>query len=342
MEKKQRLVGPDIIRAIAIFLVFSVHMVAISGANKSDVPDIKWMMGTFTRFASLASVPLFLLLTGYFQNRKKLSTKHYLSGIPLLVTYFIIAALIAVVQGKTVGLPNGVAHTVVNIFDFTYGYGWYVEIYLCLFALLPFFNMLIEALDRKKFQLLIGILIGITILPNFVANLLVEGVWLQIVPDFLKDMYVITYYFLGAYIARYQPQVNRWLCVGLGMAVVAAETGVSYLLHGWKYNWHLFSEFSDLPHLMVVLCVFLCFYRAAPKNKALCTVAREISTCSFEMYLLSYFTDHVLYTMLPLPAWQVLLINFAATYVLARLLRFVTVPLGQLLCNSAEKLCRRS
>lgn len=339
MKRKERSLGPDLIRTLAICLVFVVHMLATSKALSRDLRTVKWVIYDFARYLSIMAVPLFLLLTGFLQSKRKLSARHYTGVIPTFFSYLITSGLVAALSAFFIAMPKGgVSRLALNIFDYTYGYAWYMEMYLCLFLLIPFLNIFFNALSQKQQQIMILVLALLTMLPAVASNFIVTGIWFEAVPDFLEDMYVITYYFLGAYIAKHHPSPPKRWCFAVALGVPAAETCICYLLSGKEYAWYLCKSFSSFPHAIVAVAIFLALYRLDFKWKPLRFVVTEIACCSFEMYLLSYFTDSYFYKNLPLAPWQILPFSFLAAYIGARLLRFAVVPLGNLLRKGADLL----
>lgn len=340
--KKERMQGLDIIRTLAIFFVFLIHMIAITEATKSDVADIKWGIMNVARFLALNCVPLFLLLTGFLQSRKRLTLRHYTGGIPLIFSYLSVSAIVALLYTTEFGAPGDrVDRLILHIFDFSFGYAWYVEMYLCIFLLIPFLNILFDALEQRGQLALIGVLVLLTMVPSLVGNFQVTGIWFEIIPDFLENMYVIAYYFIGAYIARYRPSPKKFWCVIASIIVLLGETLAVWLWRDSEYSWHICNEFNCLTHAVVSVCIFLFFYDIKPNCRALNFVFGEISVCSFEMYLLSYFTDKWFYKYLPLAPWQVLIVNFVVCYLCVKVLRVVLVPAGKNLRILAERICAK-
>ena len=284
-------------------------------------------------------MPLFLLLTGFLQSGKKLSHKYYIGAVPLVFSYLSVSAIVALLYTLQFGAPGDrIDRMVLNIFDFSFGYAWYVEMYLCIFLLIPFLNILFDVLNQRGQIILIGSLVFLTMVPSLVGNFQVAGIWFEIVPDFLENMYVIAYYFIGAYIARYRPTPKKLWCIIGASIVLLGETLAVWLWRNSEYTWHVCNEFSCLTHAVVSVCIFLFFYDLKVNSKILKFIFGEISVCSFEMYLLSYFTDKYLYQYLPLAPWQVLIVNFAVCYLCVRVLRLALVPTGKGLCTLVERL----
>ena len=75
--KKERIVSLDVIRALAIFLVTVLHGIALGGALGINMLSASWTVTLYLKQFACACVPLFIILTGFLQNRKALSAKYY-------------------------------------------------------------------------------------------------------------------------------------------------------------------------------------------------------------------------------------------------------------------------
>lgn len=323
MADKKRLAGPDLIRCLAILLVLTIHSINYSGRINSDLRSAEWVVCSFVYQLAKVCVPLFLLLTGYFQSRHTLSRRHYLSVIPVLLSYITIMIPTLLINNR----GESILRRILYLFDFETGYSWYVEMYLCLFLLIPFLNILYRALTRRQKQWLIGILALLTILPPMAKSFMVAGAPLSVFPDFLEDLYVITYFYIGAYIAEYRPSPKPLLCLGAAAAMLITETALYYAVALSPDRWRFTYSYGALPHAFIAVCLFLAFYRKETiQNHGISWLVREISLCSFEMYLLSCPIDYLVYRFLPAP-WAMPAV-FILSFLSAKLLRLGLVPLG--------------
>ena len=319
---KRRLAGPDIIRCIAITGVLSAHMLSYAG-HFDDLHTVKWYIYIFLHYGFLAAVPLFLLLTGYLNCEKKLS-KGYFKGIaPILVSYALISVISILADRfiftEKITLWSGL----LSILNFTaIDYAWYVEMYIGLFLLIPFLNLLKDALaDKKQWHMLIVTLLFITTLPDVADSFIFGGVKINIIPDWWKNLYPVTFYFLGAYIKKFKPQVKRIYAFAGAVATLILSVGLCALFSQQEYAWWVMNGISALPTAVVAVCVFLMFYRVESLPKIIGVPVRKVAVYSYEMYLFSYITDKYLYSTLRFGGIVTLIINFAVCFVLAYIVR---------------------
>lgn len=104
----------------------------------------------------------------------------------------------------------GIKECILNILSYDQ-YSWYVNMYIGLYLLIPFLNRLWQVLDKEEKILLISVLIMSTALPSIVNvfDFYTDGAfrnsgfstkYSQIVPDWWKNSYPLTYYFIGTYL----------------------------------------------------------------------------------------------------------------------------------------------
>ncbi len=324
---KERKVGLDVIRTIAICMVMATHFFAYQPVLGENLQSASWMGWVFLKFLMIVGVPLFLLLTGYLQSKRECNRKHYTSIIPVMLAYFLISAIIIVGERVIYHTEVSLFRQIVNVFDFESGYGWYVEMYLGLFLLIPFLNILYRNIERREKLWLIGILAFLSFLPSTLQLIRVGDGTFEILPDFFKNLYVFAYYYIGSYIAEYQPKPKKVFCFGTLLLTLLLETGLTYWFSKTEYAWWLFNSVASVTHTVVAVSIFLLCYDL--KASFIWVPARVIAACSFEMYLLSYLTDRIIYETLELPMYLSIFADFALVFILAGVLRFFLVPAGE-------------
>ena len=348
MKTAERNIGLDIVRFTAIILVPVLHSFAYIPMLDSDFLGSKWCFFLALHYLSLICVPLFMMLSGSLMRQKTLSGKYYAGLLKIIVPYVIISLVaIAAVHIKT-GVFPGVLEGVKSIFDFTaIGYAWYVEMYIGLYLLIPFLNLLYGALDKKGKQILIVTLASLTVLPLFFKSLSGASHFLDIIPDWWTGIYPITYYFLGAYLGEYKPKIRkRFVLLGLMLSILL-PTAVNcfYTAKNGGYAWYVMNGSDCLSTMAIAIFVWLLLADIKKLPRAVSFVVTEISVCSFEMYLYSYIADGFLYSVvsphisnLHIPPFPVMpLLVILVSYIAARATRFVSAPLSKLLIRTASE-----
>ena len=216
--KKERVLGLDIVRVLAIVFVFITHAINIRGVLNVNQLSFKWTIYMIFRFLAMTSVPLFLLLTGYLNNKKEISKKYYKGIVPLIFSYVVISIVEIIATAFYTHISTGapfsinIPLSIIQILNFSAnGYAWYFEMYIGLFLLIPFLNILYDNLnDKKTKQVLIGSLAFLTFLPQVAQTFQACDMWLNITPDYWQITYPLTYFFIGKYIHEFKPNLKLW------------------------------------------------------------------------------------------------------------------------------------
>ncbi len=334
LQQKSREAGLDIIRVIATVLVLVTHATAYMGPLNSDPCSPKWTVALVARFTALACVPLFMLLTGYLNRKKKFSARYYLGILPVVISYLLIATASAVASDITQYIDYNAVTGTIAVLNFTAnGYSWYVEMYVTLYCVIPFLNMLYEKLDTPKNKLIFtAIISAFTLLPAAIESFRVGGVTLDIIPDYFEAAYPIAYYFIGAIIGEYKPKIKKPIALAMMLAAPLIPSGLCWIFsyRDGAYAWYMMNGFSCVTTAAVAVTIFLFFYDIRlPKIPSL--VVRELSVCSFEMYLFSYLFDLFMYSKFTWAMPVMVAAVFAMSYVAARCMRLVLSPLYRLI-----------
>ena len=144
----KRNLNADLIRCVAVFSVISVHFLLNGGFYKQEVCGIPMLVMCMYRSFFMTCVPLFLILTGYLMGRKKLS-KGYYKGLWKTIEIYLLASIACLlfkkfVQEEDITIYSGL----LSILAFKgANYAWYIEMYIGLFCLIPFLNLIWQGLE---------------------------------------------------------------------------------------------------------------------------------------------------------------------------------------------------
>lgn len=322
-----RKVGLDVIRSMALIFVLCIHAMEYTGVVEQAAGQWSGIFWVVLRYCLLSAVPLFLILSGYLQRHKTLSKKYYRSILPLLVAYGIIA-VVCVVAKATQGVPMTVGKGLLQILNFSANsYSWYVEMYIGLFLLMPFLNQLFKALgDKKKQGILILTLAGVTLLPGTLSGIGGETYRLAILPDYWEMLYPVTYYFIGSYIATYPPKVSaKWVWGTLGSIALPSILCIGTSLVLGQYAWWVGAGYANVFVGCIAVGFFVLLYARAWNNRWVKGLAKEVATCAYEMYLMSYLTDQVVYRLGGGTQFGCVWISLLMAYILSKLLRLTVI-----------------
>lgn len=293
MDIKKRNINIDLIKCIAVFSVISIHFFANANFYNQKINNNIMYMHTTFRCLFMICVPLFLITTGYLMNKKSISKKYYLSIIRVLLIYLLTTISVLIYYLIKDNIPMTIKYFIKGITTFDTGYSWYIEMYLGLFLIIPFINLIYHNLKNKKEKkLLIITMLIITSLPG-IANCKY-----RLIPDWYMQFYPLTYYFIGCYLSEYKININKYLNAFLFIISVSISGIINILL---SYNdIFLRGIHNDWPSILNVVPTTLIFIfilnldltKAPHKIKK---IIYKISELSLGTYLMSCIIDNFLY-----------------------------------------------
>lgn len=314
MTSKRRNPAMDIIRCLAFFSVVSVHFFLNSGFYTEIIEGRKMLFMMLLRSAFMVCVPLFMLLSGYLMRKKALSRQYYTRLGRTLLLYVLACVCSLLFKKFYLEQSITIADGIEGILGFSAArYTWYVEMYLGLFLIIPFLNILYNNIPTQRWkQVLILALLIMTSLPcvvnihNFrdTAWWSAPGLSRQyqaIIPDWWVDLYPITYYFIGAYLSEYPLKLRRGVHLAwMALAFLANGLFNFYRCHGVKFIWGAWQDWGALP---IVIQSVLLFTFLANRNYDWCGprlngFLGKLSNLCFGAYLVSGIFDTYFYAFL--------------------------------------------
>ncbi len=292
-----RVGGLDLIRALAITFVLSVHFFMNTAFYVTPLTGPSMFAQTALRWLFLTCVPLFLLLTGYLQWQKKPEAAYFKKIFFVLGVYLFFAVAAVLFKTLVQGEGGDFWHWLRSICTFSaIGYGWYVRMYVGLFLLAPFMNTLYHALpDKRAKQGLLLVMVLVTGLPGLLDGLGWKNLFL---PDWWTGVYPLAYYFLGAYIREQQPKIKKKLGLGLVLGFIVLEAALTMWASGGGKFMAIFGYYDSAAVMALAVLLFITCYDLEIKNRLLNRVCELLSRFSLDIYLCSYITDTFFYPRL--------------------------------------------
>ena len=297
----KRVLGLDLIRFFAILFVPAVHFFLNNNFYYTNIGGKGSFISLFMLFIFYIGVPLFLLLTGFLKRKKEISKDYYKGISKILVSYFFISFICTVVRKYVLMDGIRILTSLINIFNFkACGYAWYIEMYIGLFLLIPFLNVLYNNLNTKKKKLfLIFTLLCMCSFGPLVNYIKIDGVYLDVIPDWWGGIYPIIYYFIGCFLGEYQPRFDKKKLLVLGFSIVLFVTCVLYRYNlNSFFSWQFFWSYNSLFCVTLSVIFFLMFYDVDIKDKIINMTVTSVSILSLDIYLFSYLVDRFVYQYL--------------------------------------------
>lgn len=296
--KNTRIAGLDIIKALAAFFVVSVHFLFNTRFYEMKLSGYGMIILTAVRHFLLTCVPLFLLATGYLNRNKEPNKEYYKGIIKVIISYVFICIICIIFRKFYFGEEKRLLAWIASIFNFSAnGYSWYIEMYLGLFLLIPYLNILYKSLETKKRKTgLIITFIALTSLPTIINGIKLLDHRLFMLPDWWTATYPITYYFIGCYIAEFKPKLTTFKNIAYILLILLIHTSVYWAINeGGRFYKPYLGKYQNILTLMLAVLIFILLYNKDIKNNFLKKIIVLISTCSLDIYLFSYLIDMKVY-----------------------------------------------
>lgn len=290
--KSERVLGLDIIRTISVICVIAGHFFTVNTPyNECGLSDGSlFIQGFLKAFMSNVGVPFFLMLSGYLCVNKTCSGKYYKGILKVLIPYLVISCITWAVLTDSPSIKG----LLMGILSFsTIGYAWYVEMYIGLFLLIPFLNIIVhQVVKEDKSLYLLLTLLFLTALPP-----LVNRADIKLVPGFWMMTFPLTFYFIGTLIRMHQPHIKRkflWLWVVIAFTFLT-PVSIYLFLSWWGQDLSITGSYYSLLNIIPSIILFIILYDIENVHKFVANIFSFISVYAFEIFLWSYLYDRLIY-----------------------------------------------
>ncbi len=310
----QRDASLDVIRIVALFSVMSVHSFLHTGFYSQIVSGERMYVAVLARTMFMVCVPLFMILTGYLMNKKQISKKYYM-GLEKTISIYILASLACILyKVYCEEMQYTIKKVILEILNFSAAnYAWYVEMYIGLYLLIPFLNIIWHNLKTRKEKLiLLMTFILLTALPGVINshNFVLNGWWLNpasskeynaIIPDWWAGIYPITYYFIGCYLNEFKLKIPKLTnIVAFILAVVLIGSFNYYRSYGVVFVKGAYQNWGSLFNVIMTVLLFnlLLNINFNQLSNGIKNFLGKISNLCFGAYLVSWIFDSAYYSIL--------------------------------------------
>ncbi len=364
MSKKsvQRNPAMDIIRCFAFFFVVSVHFFLNSGYYDEIISGSHMYIMTLMRSFFMICVPLFMVLSGYLMCNKSANKSFYKKLTYTVSIYILSSACCVLYRVLILHEPFSAAAFVKGFFSYNNApYSWYVEMYIGLFLLCPFLNLIYNNLKNKKEkQVLLATFLLLTAIPQVVNIFIPDIAWLlnpttsnnyfKILPTYWVSLYPITYYFIGCHLREYKLKISCKIIALLSVLLFIINGTFNYYRSlNSTFIWGTWQEYSSLL-VAAQTVLFFAFFDNISYSKVTAKVSKMLSKISelcFGGYLLSWIFDDMFYKVLnnAVPYMQLRLKYFALivplVFICSIIFSFVINAVYNLIVLFIRKLTKR-
>lgn len=228
MQKVVRQSNLELLRIVAMLLIIAHHSIVNSGVNElfdfSDMPSARQMFCQWFGMWGKTAINMFVLFSGYFMCQSRLSVRRILK-LFLQVEFYAVVMLVALwlLGYETFSLKRVLALFTWLVTEINCSF---TPSFLLFYLFIPFYNALVNALDRRRMRLFtLGLVMSFVVPFTFFGNHEV----------FNWPVWYVAIYFTGACI-RLHPfgwmKSNR-VCLPLLLFWTAGA-----FLSGWLYDWN--------------------------------------------------------------------------------------------------------
>lgn len=208
MSKKERLFGLDLLKILATFTVLSVHFFLNTQFYNTNATGFSITIQVIIRNLCMICIPLFVMLSGYLNNKKDYNKKFFIELLEIIVIWL----FYSIIEFITTSIMNNNLSTF-NIKTMLYKisiftacrYSWYIEMFIGLYMMTPILNRAYDSFDDKSKKIVTFLALLLTIGFSFL-----NGVFSNIIhfPLYWGNLYFIAYYLVGKNIAYFKPDLK--------------------------------------------------------------------------------------------------------------------------------------
>ena len=304
----------DITRIVSVLLVISVHFFLYNGFYSEPMKGPEMFVMCVMRTFFSACVPMFMLLSGYLMCNKQLNKKYFFGISKTLVTYLLAGAACIIYRAVHLHTVYDFKKVVYDFLNFSAAqYAWYIEMYIGLFLLIPFLNILYNKLETERNkQILVLVMIVLTVLPTLLnifkldtpswwGNPTSSDEFTKVVPAWWIGFYPVTYYFTGCYLREYGLRFKtRTVAILLVLTTLAFSIFNFWRSYGTGFKTGLYAYWYGFQPYVTSVLLFDLLRRIKGEKMTRSTkfVLWKLSDLCLSIYLVSFIFDSYLYPFL--------------------------------------------
>ena len=256
--QKKRESGIELFKIITMLVIIAHHYFVNSDLlqieRESQSLGINsiflWLFG----WGGKTGINCFVLITGYFMCRSKITVKKFLKLILEMEFYKIVLYIIFVLTDYQECTVKTMVKTILPIDSVATNFG---PAYLILFLFIPFLNILINGMDKKQHQILMGLCIGVyTVLSTLNFKVVFNYVtWFSVI-------YIICAY-LRIYSEKWFSNRKLWGIASIVMLLISWLSVIVLVYIGKKtgksIGYYFVVDLNKALVLALAVCAFMFF-----------------------------------------------------------------------------------
>ena len=284
MTKKARAANLDLLRIVSMLLIIFLHSIDHSGVleNAANCGTGMYFYVRFTYCLCMVCVNIYIMLSGYFMVDSRFRLQKLVQLWMETAFYGFSLKLIFMLAGLDSFSIASLASCFLPILSGRY---WFLTIYVGMYLVSPFLNILIRAMDKKQHSLL------------NLCLFCVCSVWVSIHPKFAGmnsgggwglTWFVVLYITAAWFRLYYKPngKWGRWLAgyflipAGIALLQCLPLPGIIQTVVG-----HWF-RYDSAPVYLMTLCLFVAFLNVKIKSNTLIRGICAVAPLTLGVYLI--------------------------------------------------------
>lgn len=294
---KKREIYSDLLKILSIFLVIVIHSIAFYRDKYLFINQKYYFFLTFVDSFTRIAVPIFFMITGTFMlSKKEEKYSTYLKKrIPkLLIPFLLISIFYYAYECNKNGISLSIKDFIIAFFSNNIKYHfWYMYAIILIYIIIPFLQVLVQNLNRKKMYNLILILFILTNIFNTIF-LLTDRYNFGILSSFTLPGFFsyINFLFLGYYLHKYDLDKKKKICLFIIslLCILIMPVADHFFIDGIRNDQMLVvtSVFPIIPSIFTYI-----FFKDLFKNKKiserLSSIITIISSCVIYIYMIHVY-----------------------------------------------------
>lgn len=271
----------DVLRILAMLMIISLHTIVHSKLFYSTSDMSIHILSLFLYYLVIIGVNIFVLISGYFLVDKEFSWKKFFRIAIEVWFYSIFILLLSFIFNFNLSVKE----ILFSIFPITLKQYWFVPVYLLLYVISPYLNILIKYMNKKEHFTLLSLLIIIFTCYNALTHTFDSSQGFGII-------WFIILYLTSAYIKKYIP-LNTSKKYKIKCSLICILSAIlmttSYLI-AFKVFGRNISRLRSYDNVVVFiqsLCMFMIFRNLNIKfNQKISKGIGLLSKATFGVYLI--------------------------------------------------------
>ena len=340
MEKtKKRDMNFELLRIISMILIISSHYIIHSDIlDTIDKFSVNYFFIDYIRALSRISVGLYILITGYYMVKSKIKIKKLFNTWAIVVFYSIFMCIVSLLLKQDVGM-KGILKSLLPVSSGLY---WFATVYIALYTLAPFFNILVNKISKKQYIILLFILFIYLVIDKtvFANNKYIDE------RNGESFIWVAFLYLVAGYIRLYfDKHINKKIGISITLLVPVVIVILRFLsMKLINKNLERLFDFCNIFNFISLISLFLCFKDIKVKNEKVNNIIGKIAPLTFGIYLIhdnAYFKPFLWVDLLKVSNFansKFLILHFIISVILV----FIVCSLIETIRAKIWKLCSKS